>query len=205
MYGVVSNIFRTSPVARQQMAAHGCTHNESSVRSYIVVFTSHIVKFVFLWLCVFVIMCAILACKSMLIVFFDTHSIVHWEFIPHGQTVTWVFCCNVLMDAVQQKQPDLWSAKNRILHDDKALLTCEFLAKNRIVFLLHPPNLAPADFISSPSGKYRSKVNILTPLPRAHNRWFSNHLKKMTSKPDSKIVRNSGIGVLLHNVNTHWR
>lgn len=200
MYGVVSNIFRTSPVARQQMAAHGCTHNESSVRSYIVVFTSHIVKCVFLWSCV-----QFWHARACSLFFLTPTALCIENSSPHSQTVTWVFCCNVLMDAVQQKQPDLWSAKNRILHDDKALLTCEFLAKNRIVFLLHPPNLAPADFISSPSGKYRSKVNILTPLPRAHNRWFSNHLKKMTSKPDSKIVRNSGIGVLLHNVNTHWR
>jgi histone-lysine N-methyltransferase SETMAR len=71
--------------------------------------------------------------KTMLIVFFDIHSIVHCKFIPQ-------------------------CAKNWILHNDnapchRALLVHEFLINRNMLLLPHPPylpDLAPANFFLFP-------------------------------------------------------
>lgn len=99
--------------------------------------------------------------KSMLTGFFfwffnNIHSIVHWEFISQGQTVNWVFYCSILMHLREDVCESSWiyGVQRIILHDDnspchQALLTHEFLAKNNIVLLQHPPfspDLAPVDF-----------------------------------------------------------
>jgi histone-lysine N-methyltransferase SETMAR len=95
--------------------------------------------------------------KAMLNVFFDIRGIVHREFVPQGQTVNTKFYCEVLRrlrENIRRKRPDLWHAKNWILHDDnatchRALLVREFLANHNMLSPPRPPyspDLAPADY-----------------------------------------------------------
>lgn len=106
--------------------------------------------------------------KTMLIIFFDIRGIVHREFLPEGQTVNKEFYCNILRrlrENVRRKRADLWRAGNWLLHDDnapchRALLVREFLARNTMATLPHPPyspDLAPADFFLFPKMKLRLK------------------------------------------------
>jgi len=78
------------------------------------------------------------------------------------------FYCNVLHHLrkdIRRKRPELWHAGKWLLHDDNApshqgLLTCEFLAHNSIITLLHPPyspDLAPYDFFLFPKMKLQLK------------------------------------------------
>nr|XP_012136794.1 PREDICTED: uncharacterized protein LOC105662008 [Megachile rotundata] len=76
--------------------------------------------------------------KSMIIVFFDIHRIVHREFVPTGQTVTGAFYCDVLRrlrEDIRRKRPQLWTKKNWVLQDDnapayRALVTQKFCVRN---------------------------------------------------------------------------
>jgi len=97
----------------------------------------------------------------MLMVFFDCHGIVHHEFAPEGQTVNAAFYVEVLKclrDHVRCMRPELWEGRRWILHHDNAparsaLIMREFLARNSITVLKHPPyspDLAPCDFFVVP-------------------------------------------------------
>lgn len=106
--------------------------------------------------------------KVMLEVFFDCKGIVHYEFIPQGRTVNkdmYVDILKRLREAVRQKRPELWGAKNWILHHDNApahrsLLVGQYLAKHQLPVLPQPPyspDLAPADFYLFPRLKDQLK------------------------------------------------
>jgi len=95
--------------------------------------------------------------KTMLIAFFDTEGLVHYEYVPRGQTVNKEFYKTVLQrlrDAVRRHRPEKWRSGNWILHHDnapahRAVTTNEFLAKHNISSLPHPPyspDLAPRYF-----------------------------------------------------------
>jgi len=61
--------------------------------------------------------------KVMLIVFFDMECIVHYEYVPQGQTVNQQFYLQVLKHlrlAVSRKRPQKWVAGARALHHDNA-------------------------------------------------------------------------------------
>ena len=99
--------------------------------------------------------------KTMLISFFDANGIVHSEFVPNGDTVNQAFYVQVLKclrDAVRQKRPELWQSEEWWLHHDnapahKAMSVQQFLTKNSMTQLLHPPyssDLAPCDFFLFP-------------------------------------------------------
>ena len=103
----------------------------------------------------------------MLLTFFDIRGIVHYEFVPTGQTVNQVYCLEVLerlREKVRQKRPKLFANRSWILHHDNApahtaLPVREFLATKQITVLEHPaysPDLAPNDLFSVPE----DKVNI---------------------------------------------
>jgi hypothetical protein len=86
--------------------------------------------------------------KTMLVCSFDHMGIVHYEFIPQGQTANQQCYLEVLIrlrECVQRKRPGLWPDK-WILHHDNApahdvLRVCEFMAKNSIqkwtIHLIH--------------------------------------------------------------------
>jgi histone-lysine N-methyltransferase SETMAR len=99
--------------------------------------------------------------KTMLISFFDANGIVHSEFVPNGETVNQAFYLQVLKhlrDAVRWKRLELWQIREWWLHHDntpahKALCVQQFLTKNGMTQLLHPPylpDLAPCDFFLFP-------------------------------------------------------
>jgi histone-lysine N-methyltransferase SETMAR len=94
--------------------------------------------------------------KTMLLCFFDHKGIVHYQFNAHVQTVNQQCYLQVLIslwESVRRKRPGLWHNK-WIFHHDNApahdvLRVCEFLAKNSITKMDHPPylpDLAPCDF-----------------------------------------------------------
>ena len=102
--------------------------------------------------------------KVMLEVFFDSKGIVHFEFIPEGRTVNKIIYVEILRrlrDAIQRKRPELWEAKNWILHHDNApahrsFMVSEYLTKSQVRVLPQPPyspDLAPADFYVFPRMK----------------------------------------------------
>lgn len=95
--------------------------------------------------------------KVMLTVFFDYCGVVHYEFLPTGQTVNKEYYLSVmrrLREAIRKKRPELWANNSWILHHDNApshtaLVLREFFAKNSTHVAPQPPyspDLAPCDF-----------------------------------------------------------
>ena len=102
--------------------------------------------------------------KVMLIVFFDIQGIVHFEFLPHGQTMNLTVYKEILrrlVRSVRDKRRSLWEANAWALHHDNAsahtaLSICQFFAETNIVTLEHLPyfpDLAPCDFFLFPKIK----------------------------------------------------
>jgi len=104
----------------------------------------------------------------MIITFFDIKGIVHKEFVPTGRTVNSRFDCDILWrlrEKVRRHRPQLWREETWLLYHDNApshtsILTHQFLAKNKIAVIPHPPyspNLAPCDFFLFPKMKLKLK------------------------------------------------
>ncbi|UYV77378.1 hypothetical protein LAZ67_15000787 [Cordylochernes scorpioides] len=102
--------------------------------------------------------------KCLLITFFDVKGLVHYEFLPEGQTINRHYYIDVLRrlrEALRQKRPEKWHQKNWFLHHDNArphtAVTVQlYLAKHGIALLPQPPYspvLAPGDFFLYPKSK----------------------------------------------------
>ena len=100
----------------------------------------------------------------MLLTFFDIRGIVHYEFVPTGQTVNQVYYLEVLerlRENVRRKRPELFANNSRILHHDNApahtaLSVRGISATKQITVLEYPaysPDLAPGDFFLFPKVK----------------------------------------------------
>jgi len=94
----------------------------------------------------------------MLLTFFYIRGIVHYEFVPTGQTVNQVYHLEVLemlREKVRRKRPELFANNSCILHHynapaHTALSVREFLATKQITVFKNPaylPDLAPSDFL----------------------------------------------------------
>lgn len=95
--------------------------------------------------------------KVMVTVFFDYRGVVHYEFLPTGQTVNKEYYLSVmrrLREAVRLKRSDLWRDNSWFMHHDNApahtaLVLRDHFAKNSTHILPQPPyspDLAPCDF-----------------------------------------------------------
>jgi len=101
--------------------------------------------------------------KVMLVVFFDWQGVIHYQFIPRGQTVNkefYVAVLKCLRENVYRKRSQLWMNQSWVLHHDNApthlFLVRNFLAKNETTIVPQPtysPDLAPADFVPFPKLK----------------------------------------------------
>jgi hypothetical protein len=94
--------------------------------------------------------------KTVLIIFFDIKGNVHFECIPHGQTLNQANYMEILKrlrEAVRGKRPELWP-NDWILHHDnatahKAPSVKQFVGKKSVTEMEHPLcflHLAPNDF-----------------------------------------------------------
>ena len=90
----------------------------------------------------------------MLLTFFSIRGIVHYKFVPTGQTVNQVYYLKALerlREKVRRKRPELFANNSWILHHDNApahmaLSVRKFLATKQITVLGHPAcskDLAP--------------------------------------------------------------
>ena len=101
--------------------------------------------------------------KVMLVDFFEWHGVIHYEFVPRGQTVNKEFYIAVLKrlrEAVRRKRSQLWTNQSWVLHHDNApahssFLVHNFLVKNETAVVQPPnsPDLAPAHFFLFPKLK----------------------------------------------------
>ena len=94
----------------------------------------------------------------------DFRGIVHYEFVPTGQTVNQVYYLEVLKrlrEKVRRKRPEIFAYNSWILHHDNApahtaLSVREFSATKQITVSENPaysPDLAPIDFFLFPKIK----------------------------------------------------
>ena len=139
----------------------------------------------------------------MLIVFFNIQGIVHFEFLPQGQTVNQFVYKEILwrlVRSVRDKRRSLWKANAWALHHDNAsyhtaLSICQFLAERNISTLEHTPyspDLAPCDFFLLPKIKSVLKETHLF-LHRFHQKGRDRRRSSRKSqKMPSKNVLNYG-------------
>ena len=98
-----------------------------------------------------------LKCEGDVDSFFYWKGIVHYEFIPRGETVNKEFYLNILKrlrEAVRRKRPEAWTNNTWIMH--MSLLIREFLTKYETTVVPQPPfspDLAPVDFSLFPKLK----------------------------------------------------
>uniref|UniRef100_A0A8C4Q4B9 Mos1 transposase HTH domain-containing protein n=1 Tax=Eptatretus burgeri TaxID=7764 RepID=A0A8C4Q4B9_EPTBU len=102
--------------------------------------------------------------KVMLIAFFDIKGIVHFEFLPQGETVNQYMYKEILrrlMRSARDKRRDLWENNAWVLHHDNtpahsALSIRQFLVERNVPTLEQPPDspaLVPCDVFRFPKSR----------------------------------------------------
>jgi len=135
----------------------------------------------------------------MLVVFFDWQGVIHYEFIPCGQTVNKEFYVAVLKhlkEAVRQKRPQLWTNQSWVLHHDNApahlsFLVRNFLAKNETTVVPQPPyspDLAPADFFMFSKLKSTVKGRCSDTPPEKFDEGVVHHSERSVPESVQKLA-----------------
>ncbi|GBM12893.1 hypothetical protein AVEN_114971-1 [Araneus ventricosus] len=136
----------------------------------------------------------------MLEVFFDYDSVIHYEFIPGGQTVNKELYLEILKrlrDAIRRKGPEKWAANDCfLLHDNapphRALIVKKYLA---IETPPYSPDLAPADFYLFPRLKMKLK---------GHRFVDSDKVIKNATKQLKDLSKN-GFQECFEQLYEHWK
>ena len=107
----------------------------------------------------------------MLVCFYDSKGISHYEFVPQGQTVTGRFYLSVL-EHVWKRIRSVWPEYSSpgswfLLHDNvpvhRVFAVQEFLARKQVCVLHHPPyypDLSPCDYFLFPKLKLPLKGRL---------------------------------------------
>ena len=129
--------------------------------------------------------------KILLCVWWTTVGIMHYEFLPSGQTIT-AEIYSAQLDrvsvALRQKQPALANRKGVVFHQDNARphtakITRETLARLQWEILPHPPyspDLAPSDyhlFLALDNHMRNRQFQTREELERELNQFFSSKTK----------------------------
>ena len=101
-----------------------------------------------------------------ILIFFDSQSAVHKEFVPEGKAVNAEFYKGV-MEPIQRVRPAAFCCRDFfLLHDNvpahKAASVCQFLTPKNVATLYHPPyspELSPPEHFLFP--KFKMKVKGL--------------------------------------------
>jgi len=149
--------------------------------------------------------------KVMLIVFFNMESIVHYEYVPQGQTVSQQFYLQVLKRlrlGVSRKRPQKWVAGAWALHHDNAPAHTahsiqEFLASHGIPVVQQPPyspDMTPCDFWLFPQLKTVMKGKRFEDIDAIKKNATStlNTIPKDSFKNVSSSGRTAGSSVSAH-------
>ena len=115
--------------------------------------------------------------KTMLVCFYDSKGISHYEFVPQGQTVTGRFYLSVL-EHVWKRIRSVWPEYSSpgswfLLHDNvpvhRVFAVQEFLARKQVCVLHHPPyypDLSPCDYFLFPKLKLPLKGRLFEDVLR---------------------------------------
>ena len=118
----------------------------------------------------------------MLLAFFDSECILHYEYAPDGQTINKEFYLEFLRhlhESVRRKRPEKWREGDWILHEDNvpahtSHLVQRFLAKHGTAQLQQPsylPALAPCDFFLYPRLKKVLKGHRIVATEGIERNW----------------------------------
>lgn len=151
--------------------------------------------------------------KVLLCVWWDAEGIIHFELLPHNQTITAeVYCQQLcrLKSALEQKRPGLVNRRGVLFHQDNARphtarTTCTQLQEFGWEKMVHPPyspDLAPSDFHLFRSlqnfldGKnFRSRDDVQEALgvffSSKPNNFFSDGIKKLPERW-AEVLSNEG-------------
>jgi hypothetical protein len=129
----------------------------------------------------------------MLTVFFDSEGVVHYEFLPQGQTVSKEYYLEImrLHEAVRKKRPDAWQENRWMLQYDNVpshslFLVRDFLAKHATNVLPQPPyspDPTPADFFLFPKFKSTLKGRCFESTEAIKTNLLTNSLAHLCSIP----------------------
>jgi len=103
----------------------------------------------------------------MLIIFFDSQSVVHKEFVPEGKKINADFYRGVmdrLLKPIQRVRPAAFCSRDFFLYDNAPAHTaanvCQFLTPKNVTTLYYPPyspDLSPPDYFLFPKLKMKLK------------------------------------------------
>lgn len=149
--------------------------------------------------------------KTLLIVFFDSKGLIHFEFVPAATTVNAEYYEGVLkrlLLRIRRIRPQYRNGQWNLLHDNArphtAIRVTQFLDRHQVPVLDHPPyspDLAPADFFLFPrlkgvlKGQHFSDITeiqqrVTTVLRAIPKEAFADSFQQLYTRCQKCIVAN---------------